>query len=595
VPKPNFLLVTDPPVAPLLDGLPTATADRYLGGEGGTLDEGLVVVNLCRSYQYLSKGYYVSLVAEARRQRALPSLGMIEEINNPFAYLRALQEAGVKTIDFKIQHGRRAIPKVIVVGGREGEPVREGGAGTRSTALVSRQDPKAGLRFERTDRGYLDVTAVFGRSAEERFRRLCGGVFRVYSFPLLKVRMYEVEDGWRVGQIYPATIHQMRGEELALLAEQLARRPFLEAPPAAVQVKPHRLACLVDPDDSTAPSDEDTLDKFARIAARRGVLVEKIRQGDLGRLGEFDALFIRTVTNIDHYSFHFAQAAESLGIPVIDDTASILKCSNKIFLYELFRKHELPTPQTAVVSPKRLVEDVRPLGFPVILKLPDGTFSKSVKMARDEAELEATAREMFKRSPLLIAQKFTPSPFDWRVGILGGRVLWVAKYHMAKDHWQIARHSKSGYTRYGRTEAVPIAEAPEAVVAVAQAGAALIGDGLYGVDVKETESGPVIIEINDNPNLEAGYEDAVEKDRPYEEILNFFQQRIEAESRPPRPAEAGEAPPQPPDPGGEVAAAPVEGGEVPAVPVEGGEVAVPARTAEATGEAASRPPGRDRA
>jgi glutathione synthase/RimK-type ligase-like ATP-grasp enzyme len=553
--KPPFVVVTDPPVVAAVAAHPHIIADRYLLGDGDSLDEGRLVVNLCRSFQYLAKGYYVSLVAEARRQRVLPSLGMIEEISNPFSYLRALQEAGVRTIEFKVLHGRRAVPKVIVVGGREGEPLREGGRGTRSEALVGRPDAR-GLHFEATDRGYVDVTSVLGRTVDERFRRQCAAIFKVYAFPLLRVRMYESEDGWRVGQIYPATVHQLRAEEAELLAERLESGVFPEPPPPVPATgKPHRIAVLWDPDDPTAPSDPDTLDKLAKIAARRGVLVERIRRGDLGRLAEYDALFIRTVTAIDHYSFGFAQTASSLGIPVIDDPASILKCSNKIFLYELFRKHDLPMPRTAVLSPRRLVEDAAPLGYPVILKVPDGTFSKAVKMARDQAELETLAKEMFKRSPLLIAQQFTPTPFDWRIGLLDGEILWVARYHMAKDHWQIARHTEGG-TRFGRVEAVPPEEAPAAVLEVAKAGAALIGSGLYGVDVKETADGPVLIEINDNPNLEESLEDAVSKDRPYEAILDYFLRAIEEGSRQasrngePAAAEtetgAGEAAPPPP-------------------------------------------------
>jgi glutathione synthase/RimK-type ligase-like ATP-grasp enzyme len=173
---------------------------------------------------------------------------------------------------------------------------------------------------------------------------------------------------------------------------------------------------------------------------------------------------------------------------------------------------------------------VRHLGLPVIVKVPDGTFSLAVKMARDDAELDALTREMFRRSPLLIAQRFTPTDFDWRVGVLEGEVLWVARYHMAPRHWQIAKRSPRG-TRYGRVEAVPIAAAPAMVRSLAVAGATLIGDGLYGVDIKETPDGPVLIEINDNPNLEAGYEDAAEKDRPYEAVLDSFLRRIEEESR----------------------------------------------------------------
>ena len=39
-----------------------------------------------------------------------------------------------------------------------------------------------------------------------------------------------------------------------------------------------------------------------------------------------------------------------------------------------------------------------------------------------------------------------------------------------------------------------------------------VGDGLYGVDLKQTPDGIVVMEVNDNPNIEHGIEDAVGKD-----------------------------------------------------------------------------------
>ncbi len=62
--------------------------------------------------------------------------------------------------------------------------------------------------------------------------------------------------------------------------------------------------------------------------------------------------------------------------------------------------------------------------------------------------------------------------------------------------------------------------------ALALESTALLGDGLYGVDVKETPAGPVVIEINDNPNIQVGCEDGVEKDRVYEAIIDAFVARI---------------------------------------------------------------------
>ncbi len=537
-----ILLVSDfhlpEPLTPASLESPSASflhlaADRYLEGDEFSLAEGTLVVNLCRSYGYLSRGYYVSLIAEARHQRVLPPLEAVEGANDPFTYFRALQEAGVRTVGYRLVPGRRLLPRRFALGDHSADLVEseEPAAGGEEVGVAAGGIGGTTLHLATSDAPWLDVTSAFGYVRDRRFRRISAAIYRVYPFPLLRFRVFGGAEGWRLGRIQPLSVTQASGEELLLLAERLSRGRTALAARGAPPPRHHRLAVLYDPDDPTAPSDPETLDKLARVAARKGLLVERIGKGDLSRLPVYDALFIRTVTALNHVSFTFAQTAASLGMPVIDDPASIIKCSNKIFLYELFRKHGLPIPETTVLSSRNWQREVGPLGWPVVLKVPDGTFSLAVKLARSEEELAALAKELFKTTPLLLAQRFTPSDFDWRIGLLEGQPIWAARYHMATGHWQIARRAGS-ITRYGRVEAVPLGEVPPAVVELSVACAGLIGDGLYGVDLKETESGPVLIEINDNPNLEAGVEDGAEGDRPYEAIVDAFLRRIEAGGRP---------------------------------------------------------------
>jgi len=141
-------------------------------------------------------------------------------------------------------------------------------------------------------------------------------------------------------------------------------------------------------------------------------------------------------------------------------------------------------------------------------------------------EASERVRALLEESELVVAQEFVPSAFDWRVGVLGGRLLYVCRYHMAKGHWQIVRDAPNG-PRYGRVQAVPPEEGPQAVLDVAVHAASLFGDGLYGVDVKEVDGRVLVMEVNDNPNLDAGYEDAILKDALYDEIVRWFKVRLD--------------------------------------------------------------------
>lgn len=59
----------------------------------------------------------------------------------------------------------------------------------------------------------------------------------------------------------------------------------------------------------------------------------------------------------------------------------------------------------------------------------------------------------------------------------------------------------------------------------------LIGDGLYGVDLKQSGDKVVVIEVNDNPNMDAGIEDAYLQDDLYVLVLEEFVRRLELKRR----------------------------------------------------------------
>jgi glutathione synthase/RimK-type ligase-like ATP-grasp enzyme len=59
----------------------------------------------------------------------------------------------------------------------------------------------------------------------------------------------------------------------------------------------------------------------------------------------------------------------------------------------------------------------------------------------------------------------------------------------------------------------------------------LIGDGLYGVDIKELNGRAHVMEINDNPNVDAGIEDQILGDELYMRIMRVFLKRLESRGR----------------------------------------------------------------
>ncbi|MCA9289855.1 MAG: RimK family alpha-L-glutamate ligase, partial [Phycisphaerales bacterium] len=255
--------------------------------------------------------------------------------------------------------------------------------------------------------------------------------------------------------------------------------------------------------------------------------IDQIGAKDLPRLAEHDCLWIRETTNIDHHTYRFALRAEQEGMPVIDDPASIRRCTNKVYLAEVVGAAGLAQPRTRVVASMKDLEAVEAeLGYPVVLKIPDGSFSRGVKKADDRPSLTSLMRAMLEESDLILAQEFMYTSFDWRVGVLDGEPLFVSQYQMAKKHWQIVRHRDGRPAQEGGFRTIAIADTPEEVVKTGVAAAGLIGRGLYGVDLKQNENGVFVIEVNDNPNLVHGVEDAAEKDALWQRLAGWFLHRL---------------------------------------------------------------------
>ena len=66
-----------------LDEVEVVSPAKYITDETYQQTKGLKVINLCKSYQYQSLGYYVSLLAEARKHKVLPGISTIQDLRFP--------------------------------------------------------------------------------------------------------------------------------------------------------------------------------------------------------------------------------------------------------------------------------------------------------------------------------------------------------------------------------------------------------------------------------------------------------------------------------------------------------------------------------
>lgn len=442
----------------------------------------LRVFNLCSSYSYQSYGYYVSLLAAARGQRVIPSVTKIRD-------LRILNVIKSVTTDIE--------------------------------GLISES-------FEKVEGKNYSINIYFGYTNSSKFKKLAMKLYQLFEMPLFKVEFVK-DENWFVKKVHTISLDKIPEDEFSLINlfahDYFNKKRFNKS--RLINYK-YDLAILVNPDEKTPPSCKLALQKFKEAANRKNMHAEFINKTDFDRINEFDALFIRVTTSVNNHSYEFSRLAHSEGLVVIDDPWSIMKCSNKIYQNEVFRQNKILTPKTQVLTRNLFQpQELDRVNFPLVLKQPDSAFSLGVIKVENKEEAVFEINKLFRKSDMVICQEYTYSDFDWRIGIIDNKPLFASKYYMSKGHWQIYNWEEKIEDNSGDFETVRIEDVPEIILKTALKAAGLIGDGLYGVDLKLIDGKAYVIEVNDNPNIDADVEDVILKNKLYDLIIDSFINRIE--------------------------------------------------------------------
>ncbi|MFH0887660.1 MAG: RimK family alpha-L-glutamate ligase [Planctomycetota bacterium] len=214
-------------------------------------------------------------------------------------------------------------------------------------------------------------------------------------------------------------------------------------------------------------------------------------------LSKFDVVIPRIgIIGID-YALLVLQQFESMGIPMLNSTASLSYTKNKFQALQILYKAGIPVPDTVMTHNSQEVPlIIKKLGgLPIILKLFRGSQGKGVILGENISSIQSILTAVWAIGYDILLQKYLNDTKgqDIRILVLGNNIIATMKRIPAKNEF------RSNIHQGGLMKKVTVSS-EEAQLAIKSA--KVLGLNLSGVDIMRTKKGPLVIEVNASPGFE---------------------------------------------------------------------------------------------
>jgi ribosomal protein S6--L-glutamate ligase len=205
----------------------------------------------------------------------------------------------------------------------------------------------------------------------------------------------------------------------------------------------------------------------------------------------------RIGASITAYGLSVVNQLDMMGVPVLASPVPIARARDKLRALQFLSRFGVPIPRTVLCRHRDEVKaSLRHIGgLPCIVKLVRGTQGVGVMIATTMDEVEGTLDTMWRLGQEIILQELVEESRgrDVRALVVGDRVV-AAMRRTAR-----AGEFRANIHRGG--EATPL-ELPRGYAEAAVTATRVMGLEVAGVDLLETRSGPMILEVNASPGFE---------------------------------------------------------------------------------------------
>lgn len=224
------------------------------------------------------------------------------------------------------------------------------------------------------------------------------------------------------------------------------------------------------------------------------------------KINHVDAIIPRIGSSITHYGATIVRQFEMMGVFSTVSSQAIILSRDKLQSLQVLSKKNLGMPKTVFTKNSKNIDAIinEVNGTPLIIKLTEGTQGVGVVLAETKNAAESTIEAFNNLGARILVQEYIQESkgADIRVFIVDGKIVGAMK-RQAK-----AGEFRSNLHRGGTAKLIKLSFEEEQTALLA---AKALGLNIAGVDILQSNRGPLILEVNSSPGLE-GIELATKKD-----------------------------------------------------------------------------------
>lgn len=233
-----------------------------------------------------------------------------------------------------------------------------------------------------------------------------------------------------------------------------------------------------------------------------------------------DAIIPRIGASVTFYGTAVVRQFELMGVFSVVYSQAIVRSRDKLRSLQILSREGLGMPKTAFTNfskggEKQLIEQVG--GAPLIIKLLEGTQGLGVVLAETKKAGQSVIEAFHGLKARIIVQEFIKEAkgADIRAFVVNGKVVGAMKRQGSEGEFRsnLHRGGKATIIKLNRAE-------KKAALSAAKA----LGLDVAGVDMLQSERGPLILEVNSSPGLE-GIEKATGINIAGE-IVKFIEEKV---------------------------------------------------------------------